>query len=89
MSKLSKVLYGTSQSFLSALMGFIIGILYGTTVAAGDCFLGAFASGLAEKMPFNKALGVANCAAALSVQKVGTTTSFPRRKDVENLAKRQ
>ncbi len=32
---LSKVLYGTFQSFLSALIGFIIGILYGATVAAG------------------------------------------------------
>ena len=56
---------------------------------AGDCFLGAFVTGLAEKMPFKNALEFANCAAALSVQKVGATTSFPRREDVENLAKRQ
>ncbi len=32
---LSKILYGTFQSFLSALIGFIVGILYGATVAAG------------------------------------------------------
>jgi ABC-2 type transport system permease protein len=32
---LSKILYGTFQSFLSALIGFVIGLLYGATVAAG------------------------------------------------------
>ena len=66
-----------------------IKVKFADATGAGDCFLGAFATGLAEKMPFNTALGFANCAAALSVQKVGTTTSFPRREDVENLAKRQ
>ncbi len=32
---LSKILYGTFQSFFSALIGFVIGLLYGATVAAG------------------------------------------------------
>lgn len=32
---LSKILYGTFQSFLSALIGLVIGVLYGATIAAG------------------------------------------------------
>lgn len=56
---------------------------------AGDCFLGAFATGLSEKMGFKDALEFANCTAALSVQKVGATTSFPKRKEVDLFFKEQ
>lgn len=50
---------------------------------AGDCFLGAFATALAEGKNFKDSLEFANRAAAISVQKVGATSSYPRRKDVD------
>lgn len=50
---------------------------------AGDCFLGAFATGLTEGMDFKGALGFANSAAAISVQKIGTTSSYPLRNEME------
>lgn len=56
---------------------------------AGDCFLGSFATALSEGKGFKQALEFANCAAALSVQTIGTTTSFPKREAVDELAKRQ
>jgi len=52
---------------------------------AGDCFLGAFATALAEGKGFRESLEFANCAAALSVQKIGATTSFPSRNEVDAL----
>ncbi|MEM3839475.1 MAG: ribokinase [Candidatus Micrarchaeaceae archaeon] len=55
---------------------------------AGDCFIGAFATAIAEDMSFSDALKFANCAAALSVQKMGSTTSFPMRKKVEQVIAR-
>ncbi len=56
---------------------------------AGDCFLGAFATGLTEGMSFKNALELANSAAAISVQKIGTTTSYPSRNEAEALLKKQ
>lgn len=54
---------------------------------AGDCFLGSFATATAEGMNFADALKFANCAAAISVQTIGTTTSFPKREAVDRLLK--
>ncbi len=58
-------------------------------IGAGDCLLGAFATGITEGMGFGEALRFANCAAAISVQKIGATTSFPKRKEVDALLKKQ
>jgi len=53
------------------------------TTGAGDCFTGAFAVAISEKMPIREALEFANIAASLSVQKLGASTSMPYRKQVE------
>ena len=53
------------------------------TVAAGDCFNGAFAVGLAEKMKMRKTLRFANAAAAISVQRPGAVPSLPYRFEVD------
>jgi ribokinase len=53
------------------------------TTGAGDCFTGAFAVGLFEKMTLMDALRFANTAAALSVQKLGASTSMPPRESVD------
>jgi len=55
------------------------------TSGAGDCFLGAFSVALSEGKPLREALIFANAAAAVSVQRKGTSTSFPNRKDVMKL----
>jgi ribokinase len=55
------------------------------TTAAGDCFNGALAAGLAEEMPLPEAVHFANAAAALSVTKPGAISSMPRRVDVDSL----
>ena len=39
------------------------------TTGAGDCFTGAFAVAISERMPIDKRLNFANTAASLSVQK--------------------
>ncbi len=66
-----------------------IKVRFADATGAGDCFLGAFATGLLEGRQFKSALEFANAAAALSVQKVGATTSFPRRSEVDAFLKRQ
>lgn len=53
------------------------------TTGAGDCFVGALAVALYEGQELRAALNFANTAAALSVQKLGASTSMPRRADVE------
>lgn len=53
------------------------------TVAAGDCFNGALAAGLAEGMAFRAALSFANAASALSVTRAGAADSIPSRLEVE------
>lgn len=53
------------------------------TTAAGDAFLGAFATGLSENKPIEEALTFANGAGALSTTKLGAQPSLPSRKELE------
>ena len=55
------------------------------TTGAGDCFTGAFAVAISERMPITKALEFANTAASLSVQKLGASPSMPYRQQVEDV----
>jgi ribokinase len=54
------------------------------TVAAGDCFNGAFAVALLEGLDAFAAARFANAAAALCVTRKGAQASMPSRKDVES-----
>lgn len=47
------------------------------TTGAGDCFVGALAAQLAEGVLLEKALGYANLAASVSVQRLGAAVSLP------------
>ena len=58
------------------------------TVAAGDCFNGAFAVGLMEGMDPWAAARFANAAAAISVTRRGAQASMPTRKEVDEFLKR-
>lgn len=51
--------------------------------AAGDCFVGAFAVALQESKIVKEAIEFANTAAAISVQRLGASSSLPTRKEVE------
>ncbi len=53
------------------------------TTAAGDAFLGALATGLAESKPIQEALRFANGAGALATTKLGAQPSLPSRKDLD------
>jgi ribokinase len=53
--------------------------------AAGDTFNGALAVALAEGKPLEEAISFANCAAAISVTRLGAQTSIPTRSEVEVL----
>ncbi len=53
------------------------------TTAAGDAFLGALATGLAENKPIREALRYANGAGALATTKLGAQPSLPFRKDLK------
>ncbi len=53
------------------------------TTAAGDAFLGALATGLAENKPIQEALRFANGAGALATTKLGAQPSLPFRKDLD------
>lgn len=53
------------------------------TTGAGDCFVGALAVALYEGQSLPDALTFANTAAALSVRRLGASTSMPRRVEVE------
>ena len=53
------------------------------TTAAGDAFLGALATSLAEHKPIREALNFANGAGALATTKLGAQPSLPFRKDLE------
>jgi ribokinase len=55
------------------------------TTAAGDTFNGALVTALAEGRPLEKAIGFANCAAALSVTRLGAQASIPSRREVEEM----
>jgi ribokinase len=54
------------------------------TTGAGDCFVGAFAAGLAGGMTHPMALDFANRAAAISVTRAGASVSFPTLAEVRN-----
>lgn len=53
------------------------------TVAAGDAFVGAFATGLAEGLGLEAAARLGNAAAALSVTRPGAQPSLPLRREVD------
>lgn len=53
------------------------------TTAAGDCFNGALAAGLAERMTPDEAIRFANVAASLAVTRLGAQASLPERREVE------
>jgi ribokinase len=53
------------------------------TTGAGDAFIGSLAVFLAEGLSLREAVRRAGAVAALSVTRLGTQTSFPRRPDVE------
>lgn len=55
------------------------------TTAAGDTFNGALATALAEGKSFERAIPFANCAAALSVTRLGAQASVPSRSEVEEM----
>jgi ribokinase len=52
------------------------------STAAGDAFLGALATALAEKKPTQEALKFANAAGALTTTKLGAQPSLPSRNDL-------
>jgi ribokinase len=52
------------------------------TTGAGDCFVGALASRLADGVPLRAALAFANAAASISVQRMGAGPSMPTAADV-------
>ena len=51
--------------------------------AAGDCFCGALADGLARELPLADAVGWAVRAASVSVTRPGAQASMPTRQEVE------
>ncbi|MCP3381466.1 ribokinase [Bradyrhizobium sp. CCGUVB4N] len=52
------------------------------TTGAGDCFVGALASQLADGQPLRAALAFANAAASISVQRMGAGPSMPTAAEV-------
>lgn len=58
------------------------------TTAAGDCFVGAFATQIEKYMGLKDALNFANRAAALSVQRLGASSSLPTLAEVEAMDKK-
>jgi ribokinase len=57
------------------------------TVGAGDCFCGVLATAIGEGLSLGEAVVLANCAAALSVQRAGAQPSLPRRNEIEQLVR--
>ena len=57
------------------------------TTAAGDAFLGALATGLAENKPIQEALKFANGAGALATTKLGAQPSLPLRQELLSFLK--
>jgi ribokinase len=58
------------------------------TTGAGDCFVGAVAALLAAGKPISEALGYANAAASICVQRMGAAPSMPTAAEVEALLRR-
>ena len=57
------------------------------TTAAGDCFNGAFAVGLSKGMTVCEAIGFANVASSVAVQRKGAQSSIPKWEEVESVWK--
>jgi len=55
------------------------------TTGAGDCFVGALAAQLAESVPVRQAIGYANAAASICVQRMGAAPSMPSAAEVAAL----
>lgn len=55
------------------------------TTAAGDCFNGALATGLAEGMIIDDAIRFANIAASISITRFGAQASLPQRTEITPL----
>jgi ribokinase len=55
------------------------------TTAAGDCFNGALATGLAEGTSMDGAIAFATIAASISVTRLGAQASLPRRAEVDQM----
>jgi len=53
------------------------------TTAAGDCFNGALATGLAEGLTLDEAIAFANVAASIAITRIGAQASLPTRAEVE------
>ena len=58
------------------------------TTGAGDCFVGAVAAQLAAGKSIRNALGYANAAASLCVQRMGAAPSMPTAEQVAAAATR-
>lgn len=52
------------------------------TTGAGDCFVGALASQLADNKPLFEAVHYANAAASCAVERLGATPSMPTPRQV-------
>jgi ribokinase len=55
------------------------------TTGAGDCFVGALSAQLAQGTPLREALGFANVAASVCVQRMGASPSMPTKAEVAAL----
>ena len=55
------------------------------TTGAGDCFVGALAARLSQGAPMAEAIGYANLAASISVQRMGAGPSMPTAEEVRAL----
>jgi ribokinase len=73
--------YANGEAFTGFVPGFPVRTV--DTVAAGDCFIGAFAVGLSEGKPVKDCLLFANAAGALAVQREGAVPSLPARKEAD------
>ncbi len=56
---------------------------------AGDAFIGSLAAFLGEGLPMRTAIRQANAVAALSVTRIGTQVSFPKRAEADAFLKQQ
>ena len=59
------------------------------TIAAGDTYLGYFASKIVEGASLVDSLKYASCASALAVSKRGAQKSIPTKKEVEEFIKKE
>ena len=59
------------------------------TTGAGDAFNGGLATAIAEGMPMETALRFATCTAAISVTRLGSSQSMPRREEIMNLMEKE